>query len=129
MKKKEEVYKQQRSTQYFQNLDTQLMNTQSSLRQLSRRVSISLSEKDEEEIKDLTCDAVYASSDGPTDTNNTGCVVCFENEPSHAFIPCGHLILCTPCSTKFDADIKGKKNVVKCPLCREPTICVTKIFR
>lgn len=50
------------------------------------------------------------------------CVVCLENRPSHAYIPCGHLCICGDCALKYD-NTHGS-----CPLCREPSYCCSRIY-
>jgi hypothetical protein len=40
------------------------------------------------------------------------CVICIGREPSHAFVPCGHLILCNRCAKK--ERFLGK---TQCPVC------------
>lgn len=56
---------------------------------------------------------------------NRHCVICFEGKPSHAFIPCGHLCICTGCTTEYNACPTGN---ARCPLCRETAMYITKIF-
>ena len=51
---------------------------------------------------------------------NNGCVVCLEQEATHAFIPCGHLCICSSCLELMDT---------KCPLCRRQMFCVTRIYK
>lgn len=48
-----------------------------------------------------------------------GCGACSYYKKSHACIPCGHLILCGPCSTTIEK---------KCPQCRAPVSSFIKIF-
>ena len=61
-----------------------------------------------------------------SEASNRKCVVCLENEPSHAFIPCGHRCVCSGCSA--DYGLKFSEGEVKCPLCREAAMCVTRIY-
>ena len=51
------------------------------------------------------------------------CVVCMEQEKSHAFVSCGHAVVCKPCAE----DIMTTTRL--CPVCREPAEKVIKIFR
>ncbi|CAB9510640.1 expressed unknown protein [Seminavis robusta] len=55
-------------------------------------------------------------------TRENKCVVCLENQPSHAYIPCGHLCVCGDCVARYDSTGDC------CPLCRERSYCVTKIY-
>lgn len=54
------------------------------------------------------------------------CVVCLEYEPTYAFIPCGHLCVCSVCEPKFDSSKECRD--LKCPICRKSALCVTRIF-
>lgn len=47
---------------------------------------------------------------------NKGRVICLDNEPTFAFLKCGHLCLCSSCKKKWHED------ELKCPICR----CVSK---
>jgi hypothetical protein len=53
------------------------------------------------------------------------CVVCLDHIPTHALIPCGHLILCGGCAPNFD---KPEGPPAACPLCRKNAMAVTRIF-
>jgi len=50
------------------------------------------------------------------------CVVCLDQRVTHAYIPCGHLCACSDCVTNYDSASD------RCPLCRERSYCVTKIY-
>ena len=50
------------------------------------------------------------------------CVVCLDKQVTHAYIPCGHLCVCRDCVANYDAANDS------CPLCRERSYCVTKIY-
>lgn len=54
------------------------------------------------------------------------CVVCLDHEPSFAFIPCGHLCICSGCVSEFDSSTEGRD--LNCPICRKCALCVTRIF-
>lgn len=45
------------------------------------------------------------------------CVVCLERERSVAFVPCGHLSLCTECASQLS----------ECPICRAPRTGLLKV--
>ena len=55
-------------------------------------------------------------------TRDNKCVICLESEATHAHIPCGHLCVCGDCVACYDS--AGDS----CPLCRERSYCVTKIY-
>ena len=57
----------------------------------------------------------HISSDGSRD-----CAICFDANRDHAFIPCGHLIICEDCK-----DSVGDE----CPICKDKYIAIVKIFR
>jgi hypothetical protein len=46
------------------------------------------------------------------------CVVCQDEKPTHAGVPCGHLCACATCSKRLNS----------CPLCRKPSPYWMKIF-
>ena len=48
------------------------------------------------------------------------CVVCHVKRCTHAFVPCGHLSLCTKCSRRLSGD--------SCYICRAPRTGVLRIF-
>ena len=51
------------------------------------------------------------------------CIVCFEPNKSHAFIPCGHLCVCAKCAEEHysAADIV-------CPMCRDKATGIYRVF-
>lgn len=48
------------------------------------------------------------------------CTICFESEPTHALVPCGHWILCGTCV---------KLEMGECPLCRTKKEGVLRIYK
>lgn len=50
------------------------------------------------------------------------CVVCLENDATHAFIPCGHMVVCSACAPRLLGQNKT------CPVCRAPPNSVTRIW-
>ena len=48
------------------------------------------------------------------------CIVCMDNIATHAFMPCGHLCVCTVCS-----NIEYNN---ACPICRSKYISICKIY-
>ena len=57
--------------------------------------------------------------------SNKKCIVCLEHQPTHALIPCGHLILCGGCAPNFERPEDPQSS---CPLCRKSVMAVTRIF-
>jgi len=51
------------------------------------------------------------------------CVVCLENPPVVAFIPCGHRCLCSGCSHRLPKELRRS-----CPACRQPAADLIRIF-
>jgi len=49
------------------------------------------------------------------------CVICFDGEKTHAFIPCGHFCVCENCAERL-------KDNGDCPVCRAKIVQVNKIF-
>lgn len=43
------------------------------------------------------------------------CIICWKNEKTHIFIPCGHYIMCEDCVIKIS---NMPLISVKCPICR-----------
>ena len=54
--------------------------------------------------------------------NTKWCVVCFERENSHAFMPCRHKCVCKECARQVVEKYK------KCPICRNDAVSAQKIF-
>ena len=52
------------------------------------------------------------------------CVVCLEDEPRYAFIPCGHLCVCPGCVPRLEE----RQGPLQCPMCRETAMVLTRIF-
>ena len=52
------------------------------------------------------------------------CVVCLDNQVTHAYIPCGHLCVCGDCVANYNTSSENNH----CPLCRERSYCITKIY-
>ena len=50
------------------------------------------------------------------------CIVCMVEKRDHVFVPCGHMLLCSNCSSRYDIS-KG------CPLCRSPCTTLMKVYR
>ena len=53
------------------------------------------------------------------------CLICMDNSPTHAFIPCGHKQICGACSTQ-KVIVDGLKG--KCPTCRANFQAIVHIF-
>jgi hypothetical protein len=51
------------------------------------------------------------------------CVVCLEEERTHAFVPCGHLCVCQGCSI-----LSHRPGGMNCPLCRKKSFLVMQVF-
>ncbi len=49
------------------------------------------------------------------------CVICLDQERSHACVPCGHKVLCEECAPQIQRE-------GKCPICRAEITSCTKIF-
>lgn len=49
------------------------------------------------------------------DDDDETCVICMESRRSHAFMPCGHLIICANCA--WDPRLLSKAEL-RCPFCR-----------
>lgn len=65
-------------------------------------------------------DAKKREAEKPADDAEL-CAVCLDAPRSHAFVPCGHMVVCGGCS----AGLKGKA----CVMCRAPAIAIIKIFK
>jgi len=132
MKKKQQVHRQRMRME-------QQSGTRSEFFELVRQLSSSSSVEEEDDLQDFSSsssssDDVSLVAAAPLATESRDCedarlcVVCLEHEASHAFIPCGHLIVCQGCSKKYELDIQRNKRV-KCPLCRVSTMCLARIYR
>ena len=49
------------------------------------------------------------------------CVVCLDQDPEHALLPCGHLCLCTDC-------LKRTQQWDRCPLCESNVEHIVRIY-
>jgi hypothetical protein len=70
---------------------------------------------------------VHTASPKPARTEEVHCVVCWEREPSHAYIPCGHRCVCAGCASRART-ISSQSGSLQCPVCRSNALCVTKIY-
>ena len=57
--------------------------------------------------------------DSITSTLDNKCVVCLDNLPTMAVLPCGHRCLCEGCATL---------ELSRCPMCRQPVDDTKRIF-
>merc|ERR1712194_865604 len=48
------------------------------------------------------------------------CVICMDGERTHAYIPCGHKVVCERCSLQIDISV--------CAVCRTPAQACIRIF-
>jgi len=55
-----------------------------------------------------------------SESDERSCVVCLDNEAEYAFVPCGHLCICSECH--------NAGGIHRCPLCRGISNNVIKIF-
>jgi len=62
-----------------------------------------------------------------TDDVEMQCLVCRENEKTHACIPCGHMCLCALCAEILSERATGRFKS-KCPICRVKTDTFNKIY-
>ena len=51
------------------------------------------------------------------------CVICFDTEQTHAFLPCGHKCACHTCSNTI-----YNRVAPKCPICRTPIQSILHVF-
>jgi hypothetical protein len=66
-----------------------------------------------------TCKGGQATSSIPSEKEGESkCVVCIDNEATHAGVPCGHRCACATCAKELEL----------CPLCRKETPHWLRIF-
>lgn len=53
-------------------------------------------------------------------SKNLTCIICLTNQVQILTIPCGHLIMCNPCSLNLVCPSGANSNDEKCPKCRTP---------
>lgn len=56
-------------------------------------------------------------------SKNLTCIICLTNQVQILTIPCGHLIMCNPCSLNLNNSVCTRgvnSNYEKCPKCRTP---------
>lgn len=51
------------------------------------------------------------------------CVVCLDQDSTHAFVPCGHRCICGRCSQSLPPDLQ-----TRCPECRQPASSLIRIY-
>jgi len=64
-----------------------------------------------------SCLDVAESNDSVT------CCICMEERSSHAFVPCGHLSVCSECAVTF-----ANHRLRECPVCRNKATGVIRIY-
>ncbi|CAB9515242.1 expressed unknown protein [Seminavis robusta] len=120
MKNKELMHTNRRNLRGLQNLDSLLLHNRN--QQENNKAS------DTDETASISSCSTAAGEEEVDEQKNNTCVVCFEAEPSHAYIPCGHRCICSDCAELQYASSCDSGTEMKCPICREPTVCVTRIF-
>ena len=58
----------------------------------------------------------------------TACVVCWENQPVVAFVPCGHVCVCELCFVQHTTDRKNMANRKNCFICRAEVTGHLRVF-
>ena len=67
------------------------------------------------------------------ESSETSCVVCCDQERTHALIPCGHLCLCSACTEMLLASAaratsRGQTGTLRCPVCRTSCETAMRVF-
>ena len=62
------------------------------------------------------------------DPEGAACIICEENEPRAALIPCGHIPACIACMQRILSDATDAVAAALCPTCRTPVTGVLKVF-
>jgi hypothetical protein len=86
-----------------------------------------------QELKTYLEDASVVNTAPPPcstlEDESTTCVVCMEMPRSHAFVPCGHLSLCSDCANKFPQQRRERREAAyKCPICRNSCSLIMKVY-
>eukprot|EP00980_Cylindrotheca_fusiformis_P029785 scaffold23850_cov117-Cylindrotheca_fusiformis.AAC.1 len=57
------------------------------------------------------------------------CVICMENQKTHAFVPCGHLALCENCAARpAYASTSSGNQLIRCPICRKKSAMIMRVY-
>jgi hypothetical protein len=64
-----------------------------------------------------------SSSDSHHHSTESQCIVCFDAENTHVFVPCGHQSVCKTCGDLIMEDSKT------CPVCRQPAQVLIQVFK
>lgn len=56
------------------------------------------------------------------------CTVCYNNQATMAFIPCGHLVSCASCVAQLEKMCQDSDSRLACPLCRTFSSGTLRIF-
>lgn len=54
------------------------------------------------------------------------CIMCLDEEASHVFVPCGHMVYCDDCVEERRKD--KKKRIMKCPICRGDMKSILRVY-
>ena len=60
------------------------------------------------------------------------CVICLENKPEFAILPCGHFCLCAECRLPYEPGAQmtaAQRKQITCPVCREQVTRTQQIFK
>ena len=52
------------------------------------------------------------------DPDRESCVVCLDEDKSHALVPCGHRCVCGPCGERL----------AQCPVCRQAVTTMMRVW-
>ena len=62
-------------------------------------------------------------------TEESLCVVCMDNEATHAFLPCGHRCCCETCAREIqEGGVIGGDQTARCPKCNDHSLGLVRIF-
>ena len=71
----------------------------------------------------------YSTADGGRCRAQSACVVCLQERPALAFLPCGHLAACMACAGRLGFVVGERPSKEdRCPVCRAPVIAWVRIY-
>mmetsp|Transcript_65367 Transcript_65367/g.170111 ORF Transcript_65367/g.170111 Transcript_65367/m.170111 type:complete len:141 (+) Transcript_65367:80-502(+) len=74
------------------------------------------------------CLAASASASDGWGLNTGLCIVCKQSSASTACLPCGHILVCYPCSMRYDMPNGAVHPDTRCPCCKTPVQQFHRVF-
>jgi hypothetical protein len=70
-----------------------------------------------------TTDPLETKEEDPKPSSNSQCLICYDRDATHLYVPCGHQCVCYPCSEKI------KKTRKTCLYCNTVYQCIIRVYQ